>query len=97
MADRAYSEVTVDAEDQFTDWLTVDGQLLDIHLMNVTDSTVTLQKKFTDSGTVYDEKAYTDDDHEVLEMPGRAMYRLGVKAGGFGTDTPVCRIQIGPK
>lgn len=97
MADRAYEDKTVTAENQFTNWLTVDGQLLDIHIAGVVDSAVTLQKKFTDNGTVYDEKAYTADDHEVLEMPGRAMYRLGVKTGVFGTDTPYLRIQVGPK
>lgn len=97
MADRPYAEVTVEAEDTFTEWLTVDGQLLDIHLMNVSSSTVTLQKSFDNGVTAFDEKAYTADDHEVLEMPGLAKYRLGVKTGDFGVDTPYCRIQVGPK
>lgn len=97
MPERPYKEATVSAEDQFTDWLNVDGQLVDIHIENVSSSTVTLQKRFSPTGDIFDEASYTADAHKVLSMPGIARYRLGVKTGDYGGDSPFLRLQVGPQ
>lgn len=84
----------VTAENQFTDWMGIQGdnQLLDIKVLGYSAGTVTLQYRPSPSGTVYDEKSYTANAHDVMDAPGTGEYRLGVKTGNYSAAV-TCRLE----
>jgi hypothetical protein len=87
---------TIDAENQFTAWkLFTEGANVDLSIGGtISDSTITLQRKFTKYGTAVDVDTFTAAEETYFVVPTTAYYRLGVKTGDFGTDSPVVKMVL---
>lgn len=56
-------------------------------------ATVTLQKSYDGGSNWHDVESYTTATEKIVDsIDGATMWRLGVKTGGFGNGTAVCRI-----
>lgn len=87
---------TIDAENTFTDWkLFSKNQTVDISISGVSDSTVTLQRKFKEYTTdILDVDTWTEDTEKYFVSASTTWYRIGVKTGDYGTDTIKVRLVV---
>lgn len=87
------STVTVDAENEWTDWVQlVPGEKRALSISGVTDSKVTLQRRL-DGTNARDVGYWYADDEPDYEANARQEIRLGVATGDYGTDTPQLEIR----
>jgi len=90
--------------DQFTDPIRVTGvensRIFDIDITGLTDSTVTIQRSVAEPGdwsdvsglsyTTNQDTTHDDDlDNQII------YYRIGIKSGDYGTDSPVMTLSYG--
>ena len=59
----------------------------DVSIAGVTDSTVTLQRRFSESDDWRTVEEYTADVEKTGLAPTGGYYRVGVKTGDYGTDS----------
>jgi len=86
---------TIEAENTFTDWkLFTAGRQVDVSVSGVSDSTVTLQRKFKKYGDVLDTDTWTANDETYFVTSAPSYYRIGVKSGDYGTDTVKVKLAI---
>jgi hypothetical protein len=74
-----------------------DSRLFKIKVQNITDSIVTLQTSTTDSGPWSDVVNWTEETTETYDdgLDNQVTYyRIGVKTGDYGTDSPYARLFI---
>lgn len=93
------------AQNTFTDILKVLGAALNagnyvsISLSGITDSTLTLQRRFfNDAGVAlswYDVESWSADIEATYVADEKCELRLGIKTGNYGTDTVVARLGKG--
>lgn len=83
-------EITISGEDQFTAWKYFAGESnVDLSVGGtITDSTVTLQRKFEEYGDVLDVDTFTSSIETSFFASAPSYYRVGVKAGDYGSDSP---------
>lgn len=89
---RPVATASIAAQNTFTDWaeITGDGH---VSASGITDSTVFVQRSFDEGSTALDVESFTADFEKVISgSGGRVWYRIGIKTGGYGTDTVVCRV-----
>ena len=89
-------EKTIGAQNQFNDWkLFTDGRKVDISISGVSDSTVTLQRKFKKYGAdTLDVDTWTANDETYFTVSATAYYRIGIKTGEYGTDTVKVKLVV---
>jgi len=94
MADVRNSKINITAADLWTDWVTVTGPINVDGWGTITGTTITLQKKYPDLLTeILDVFSWTTEFHETqIEPETGVQYRLGVKAGAYGSGTVKVRI-----
>ena len=82
--------------DTFTDWIEARGsKLVDVSIGGtVSDSTITIQRSY-DGTTALDVEAHTAAAERVLQSGAFKYFRVGCKAGEYGSDAPVLRIEAG--
>lgn len=85
---------SVTAENMFTEAVPLQG-LFNLVLSGTWTATVTFQTSFDGGTTWVDSDSFTANIHEIGEVPedSTALYRCGVKTGGFGSGTVVIRIS----
>lgn len=96
---------SLSAQNTFTDALPIKaarrgaGDYASISISGVTDSTVTLQRRFyTTAGVAlswFDVGSWTADTESSYVVDEKCDIRLGIKTGNYGTDTVVCRLGKG--
>lgn len=59
----------------------------DLSVFGVSDSTVTLQRRFSEEDDWRTVESFTDDVEKNGLAPSGGMYRVGVASGDYGTDT----------
>ncbi len=89
-------EKTISAENVFTDWkLFTRGRTVDVSVSDISDSTVTLQRKFKKTKTdVLDVDKWTSPEETYFTVSSTAYYRIGVKTGDYGSDTIKVKLVI---
>jgi len=87
---------TIEDENIFTPWrLFTEGKNVDVSVSGVSDSTVTLQRKFKKYGAdVLDVDTWTANDETYFTVASTAWYRIGVKSGEYGTDTVKVKLVV---
>ncbi len=87
---------TIEDENIFTPWrLFTEGKNVDVSVSGVSDSTVTLQRKFKKYGAdVLDIDTWTANDETYFTVASTAWYRIGVKSGKYGTDTVKVKLVV---
>lgn len=93
---KAAVTASVTAENTFTSTLAVaSGQRVAISSSGgATSTTVTLQRRL-DGSNWRDVQSWVADVEATYQADAAAELRLGVKTGGFGSGTQVCRLQVG--
>jgi len=85
-------KVSITAQNQFTEWVQLDGKF-QILINGLTDSTVTFQAT-PDGVRVYDIETFTSNGIHVGEVATNTYkYRVGVKTGGYGSDTVLIHME----
>jgi len=87
---------TIEAENTFTDWkLFTNNRSVDVSVSGVSDSTVTLQRKFSKySSEILDVNYWYADEETYFNVATTAYYRIGIKTGDYGTDTVKVRLEV---
>lgn len=94
-ADNLNASATITAQDTFTAAVPIHPrQRVSVSLSGISDSTVTLQRK-VDGTNWRDVKNYTANAEETYVADEAGDVRVGVKTGGYGTDTVVARLGVG--
>jgi hypothetical protein len=89
---RPVATASLTAENTFTDWADIQDKG-HISASGISDSTVFVQRSFDEGATVKDVESFTADFEKVIDGSGsRVFYRIGIKTGGYGSDTVVCRV-----
>jgi hypothetical protein len=93
---KAFVTASVVAENSFTAALTINaGERVAISSSGgATSTTVTLQRRF-DGSNWRDVQSWVADVEASYQADAAAELRLGVKTGGYGSGTQVCRLQVG--
>lgn len=88
-------EKTISSEDTFTDWkLFTGGKQIDVSVSDLSDSTVTLQRKFTKYGDILDADTWESDEETYFVASATAYYRIGIKGGDYGSDTVKVKLAV---
>jgi hypothetical protein len=83
---------TIEAQNIFTDWADI-ADKGHVSASGITDSTVFVQRSFDEGATILDVDSFVAPFEKVIEGSGsRVWYRIGIKTGGYGSDTVVCRV-----
>jgi hypothetical protein len=83
---------SIAAQNQFTNWVQLDGKF-QILINGLTDSTVTFQAT-PDEISIYDIETFTSNGIHLGEVaPNTYKYRVGVKTGGYGSDTVLIHLE----
>lgn len=88
---------TIDGENQFTAWKYFSaGTNVDLSIGGtISDSTITLQRKFKKYGAdVLDVDSFTSAQETYFYVASPAFYRVGVKTGDYGTDSPKVKLAV---
>lgn len=86
-------EKTITAEDTYTEWISV-HKMFNVSISGISGDAVYLQKTFDGGTTIKDVASFTADLEAQWEEPEWGVqYRLGVKTGGYGAGTILCRIS----
>lgn len=95
--------VSVDEQNEFTDWIQPAQQLahgvtgsgfLDLVISGTWGGTVTLQKKHGTDGTTYDVETFTSNDAVLIEDHSSTVYyRAGIKTGEYTSGTAVILLE----
>lgn len=84
------------AQNTFSNWLQLDkGQMAAISIAGVTNSTVTLQRKFNANGDIRDVESWTAPEELAYTAECAMEIRVGIKTGGYGSDTVVIDMKTG--
>jgi hypothetical protein len=84
---------SVTGENQFTDPTELMGYF-NVSISGTWDGAVTAQRSFDSGSTWFDVNQWTDNVQEYGFEPELGVYyRIGVKAGDYGSGTPVLRIS----
>jgi len=82
----------ITAQNQFTPWVNLNGTF-NVLISGLDDSTVTFQGSMDGGVTAYDIDSWTgaESNNKVRGLLGDStdVYRLGVKAGDYGTEESV--------
>ena len=83
-------EITISGENQFTNWKYFSGNSnVDLSIGGtLSDSTVTLQRKFKKYGDILDSDIFTFITETFFFVSAPGYYRVGVKSGDYGLDSP---------
>lgn len=87
---------TITAQNTFTEWVRIVGtfQLL---ISGLASSTVTFQGSPDGGTTIYDIQSWNTTSDNTLHVGTVAnsvwWYRVGIKTGGYGSDTVVLRLE----
>ena len=82
----------ITAQNQFTEWVQLDGKF-QILINGLVNSTVTFQAT-EDEITAYDIESFTTNGLNFGEVaPNTLKYRVGVKTGGYGSDTILIHLE----
>jgi len=83
---------SITAQNQFTNWVQLDGKF-QILINGLTDSTVTFQAT-PDGISIYDIETFTSNGIHFGEVAiNTYKYRVGVKTGGYGSDTILIHME----
>jgi len=85
---------TISAQNIFTDALTVRGGQFDISISDVSDSTVTVQRRRSGESTWLDVEAFTSDAERTGAVSGAWDVRAGIKTGDYGSDTVEVAVTV---
>ena len=78
---------SITAENKFTPWVSLHGDF-SLDITGITNSTVTLQRTRDHGITVHDVQQFTNESFFQGHMADTACkFRVGVKAGDYGSDT----------
>ena len=101
----ASKSASLTAQNTFTDILKVlaaalnAGNYASISISGVTDSTVTLQRRFYDENGAalswFDVESWSANVQGTYVADEKCDLRLGIKTGDYGTDTVGCRLGRG--
>ena len=88
---------SISAENTFTDPVMVHAGYFSLSISGLSDSTVTVQKSYDVDdedavGNWVDVDTFTANAEEVGFEPENRVYRVGIKAGDYGSDTVVIRL-----
>jgi hypothetical protein len=88
-------EKTISAENTFTEWKYFKGgSNVDISISDISDSTVTLQRKFTEYGDVLDVDTFSAATETYFYAASPAYYRIGKKTGDHGSDDVKVKMSV---
>jgi hypothetical protein len=86
----------VTAENEFTIWCPLDG-IFQVLISGLVTSVVTFQGSPDGGTTIYDIKTWSALSDNALKVGQVAntdwVYRIGVKNGGYGSDTITLRLE----
>jgi len=89
-------EKTISAQNTFTKWIYCGANTyLDISVSSISDSTVTLQRKFEKyDADALDVDSWTAATEEYLYIASPAYYRIGKKTGDHGSDSVKVKLAV---
>jgi hypothetical protein len=85
--------VTISAENTWVEFSprkddpVIGPSYFDVSIYGVSDSTVTLQRRFAEDDDWRTVESYTENTEKTGRAPSGGMYRVGVASGDYGTDT----------
>jgi hypothetical protein len=89
--------VVITAQNVFTTWKQLDGKF-NLFIQGLTNSTVVLQGSPDAGSKIYDLETFDDATNDNTMHVGEVansdwMYRVGIKTGGYGSDTVTVRLE----